>query len=74
MSLARMSFSYPEKMKNQLQKLADKDNRSLSSYVRTIFSDHIEAHGEAQSEAKEEIQVEKPKKKIRRSRKKTKGE
>lgn len=65
MSLTRMSFSYPEKLKNQLQKLADKDSRSLSSYVRTIFLDHIKSQDEAQDEA----QPEKPKKKIRRTRK-----
>ena len=42
MAATRLSFSYPEAMKKRLQVLAKKDNRSLSSYVQNVLSDHIE--------------------------------
>jgi len=42
MTVSRLSFSYPEGLKNQLVVLAKKDNRSLSSYVQNVLSDHIE--------------------------------
>lgn len=42
MAATRLSFSYPEEMKNAIQKLADKDSRSLSSYVQRVLTKHIE--------------------------------
>ena len=39
----RMSFSYPREMKEQLQKYADRDSRSLSAYIQRVLKLHIEA-------------------------------
>lgn len=41
MSSARLSFSYPEKLKTKLQALAKKDNRSVSSYIQDVLIRHI---------------------------------
>jgi len=35
-------------MKNQLQTLAEEDNRSLSSYIRILFEKHIKKQGVTQ--------------------------
>lgn len=43
MTATRLSFSYPEVMKEKLITLAKKDSRSLSSYVQMVLADHIEA-------------------------------
>jgi len=48
MALTRISFTYPEDMKNQLQTLAEEDNRSLSSYIRILFEKHIKKQGVTQ--------------------------
>lgn len=42
MSATRLSFSYPQEMKEELQKLAENDQRSLSSYIQVILANHIE--------------------------------
>lgn len=42
MTTTRMSFSYPQKMKDKLQLLAERDCRSLSSYVQKILAAHLE--------------------------------
>lgn len=41
MAATRLSFSYPEKMRDKLQTLAKKDGRSLSSYVQRILTKHL---------------------------------
>lgn len=41
--VARMSFSYPDEMKDKLKKLADEDCRSLSGYVQKVLTEHIES-------------------------------
>lgn len=38
----RMSFSYPEKMKDKLTELAKKDNRKLQGYIKIIIDNHVE--------------------------------
>ena len=42
MTATRLSFSYPEELKEKLQTLAIKDSRSLSSYVQKILLEHID--------------------------------
>lgn len=42
MSSTRISFSYPQKMKDKLKVLAEKDCRTLSSYIQTILADHLD--------------------------------
>lgn len=42
MAATRLSFSYPENMKEKLIQLAKKDGRSLSGYVQRILASHIE--------------------------------
>lgn len=37
MTKVTLSFSYPEKIRIKLQKLADKDNRTLSWYITNIL-------------------------------------
>jgi len=41
MAATRLSFSYPEELKEELQKLASKDSRTLSSYIQKLLQDHI---------------------------------
>lgn len=36
-----ISFSCSEEMKKQLQKLADKDNRTLSNYLQVIIKKYL---------------------------------
>lgn len=36
-----ISFSCTEEMKKQLQKLADKDNRTLSNFLQVIIKKHL---------------------------------
>jgi len=52
MAATRLSFSYPEDMKRKLLILAKKDNRSLSSYVQNILSDHIDVNKPAPKKKK----------------------
>ena len=42
MSATRLSFSYPEELKESLKKLAKRENRTLSSYVQNLLAKHIE--------------------------------
>jgi len=42
MAAVRMSFSYPEEMKESLVLLADTDKRTLSQYIQLILNEHIE--------------------------------
>lgn len=42
MAASRLSFSYPEEMKKELQSLADEDCRSLSSYIQVVLANHIQ--------------------------------
>jgi metal-responsive CopG/Arc/MetJ family transcriptional regulator len=37
----RLSFSYPEEMKKELQVMARQDNRSLSSFVQILLREGI---------------------------------
>jgi len=62
MPATRLSFSYPQKMKEKLSVLAEKDCRSLSSYIQMILANHIE---EVQP-GSFDIEQEKPKKKVSR--------
>ena len=41
-SEARMSFSFTQRMKDELTELAKADGRNLSQYIRTILMDHLE--------------------------------
>jgi len=38
---ARISFSYPKDMKEDLIKYAEKDNRSLSSFIQVLLKEGI---------------------------------
>jgi predicted DNA-binding protein len=42
MTAARMSFSYPDDMKDKLTELAKQDCRSLSSYIQKVLLAHLE--------------------------------
>lgn len=42
---ARMSFSYPEEMKDKLTMLAKKDCRSLSGYIQKVLYEHLKTKG-----------------------------
>ena len=42
MGMTRLSFTYQERMKNKLKFLAEKENRTLSSYVQKILADHLD--------------------------------
>jgi len=57
MAATRMSFSYPEEMKQKLEVLAEKDNRSLSSFIQILLKEGI-----ARREQKEEVKT--PQRKI----------
>lgn len=57
MAATRMSFSYPEEMKQKLEVLADKDNRSLSSFIQILLKEGI-----ARREQGEEVKT--PQRKI----------
>ena len=45
MAKVTISFMIEESMKQALQKLADKENRSLSNYVATILMKHLQEKG-----------------------------
>ena len=40
-----LSFKVDPRMKNALEDLAEKENRSLSNYVITLFMKHLEERG-----------------------------
>jgi len=42
MTVTRISFSYPKELKDQLEKLANEDNRSLSSFIQILLKEGIE--------------------------------
>ncbi len=37
----RLSFSFPDTMKEKLMKLAEKDNRKLATYVKKVLNSHV---------------------------------
>ena len=41
MASTRMSFSYPQDMKDKLSLLAKQDCRSLSSYIQRVLQSHL---------------------------------
>lgn len=44
-----MSFSYPQEMKDKLLKLAQKDSRTLSSYIQKILHKHMDNNADSSS-------------------------
>jgi predicted transcriptional regulator len=40
-----ISFKIDEKIKTELQKLAERDQRSLSNYISKILQEHLQAKG-----------------------------
>ena len=67
MAATRLSFSYPEELKEKLQKLATKDSRTLSSYVQKVLAEHIDDNWvDPEPEYKPEPEKKKPVKKTRR--------
>ncbi|MDP8268218.1 MAG: hypothetical protein P9L97_05765 [Candidatus Tenebribacter davisii] len=48
MAATRLSFSYPEELKEKIMELALRDGRTLSSYVQKVLVEDIEKnYGEA---------------------------
>ena len=41
--MARISFAYPDELKDDLTKLAEKEDRKLSSYIRIVLTKHVES-------------------------------
>lgn len=66
MPATRISFSYPQKMKDQLLVLAEKDCRSLSSYIQKVLAEHLENNAGLTEEKSEK--TEKTPKKVSKKR------
>lgn len=49
MAATRLSFSYPQEMKDELLELAKADSRTLSSYVQRVLADHLKKVSSAKS-------------------------
>ena len=63
MAATRLSFSYPQEMKDALVELAKKDVRHLSGYVQKILNEHIEKCGVSIKSGKSPEQKKKKKRK-----------
>ena len=49
---ARISFAFPQDMKDQLNKLAESQGRSLSNFIRLTLLDRIKKEGKPHTKIK----------------------
>ncbi len=63
----RLSFSYPEELKNKIKALADKDDRSVSNYIKQVLELHLKNLPKTNNSSKvEDKHKNKTKKSLRR--------
>lgn len=43
MAATRMSFSFPDELKEKMQELADKEDRTVSAYIKLVLTKHLKS-------------------------------